>query len=132
MKNTKIILAVNGTIMKGYELHNNLVEENAIFIKTCKTTKEYILYSINDKNPAMVKADSLNKKNANAITVELYELSANGIMNIFAKEPAGLVLGKITLEDNQEVIGILAENYVIKNQKNITKYGGWTEYLKNK
>ncbi len=103
-----LILAVNGTLMRGLELENNLKAVNAIFIKESKTEKAYRLFSIDDKYPAMVK-----DAKGSAIDVELYEISEQGMQEVLSKEPEGLT-------------------FIIENRKEITKYGGWRNYLASK
>ena len=70
----KVLLAVNGTLMRGLELESNLKEVGAIFVKKSKTEKAYRLYSVDDKYPAMVKG-----KHGKAIEVEVYELTKEGM-----------------------------------------------------
>ena len=89
--NDKVFLAVNGTLMRGLELENNLKEVGASFIKESQTEKAYRLYSINDCYPAMVKDD-----NGASIDVEVYELSKEAMEIVLSKEPEGLTIEKIT------------------------------------
>lgn len=120
----KVLLAVNGTLMRGLELENNLKDVGATFIKEAKTEKAYRLYSINDKYPAMVKG-----KKGQAIAVEIYELSEKGMKEVLAKEPEGLSIEKIKLIDDQEVYGVVGNQDIIKGQKDITSFKGWRKYI---
>jgi hypothetical protein len=43
-------------------------------------------------------------------------------------EPAGLAIGKVTLKDGSQVLGVLAEPWLVENQKDITQYGSWRVY----
>ena len=122
-----LILAVNGTLMRGLELENNLKAVNAIFIKESKTEKAYRLFSINDKYPAMVK-----DAKGSAIDVELYEISEQGMQEVLSKEPEGLTIKEITLIDGSKVQGVVGLPFIIENRKEITKYGGWRNYLAHK
>lgn len=123
--NDKVFLAVNGTLMRGLELENNLKEVGASFIKESQTEKAYRLYSINDRYPAMVKDD-----NGASIDVEVYELSKEAMKIVLSKEPEGLTIEKIKLIDGQEVYGVVGLSFIINNQKEITSYGGWRNYIK--
>ena len=91
MKQNNLILAVNGTLMRGLELENNLKEVGASFIKESKTEKSYRLYSINDKYPAMIRVN----KGGNTVDVELYEISEEGLKQVLSKEPPGLTIKEI-------------------------------------
>ena len=128
MKQNNLILAVNGTLMRGLELENNLKNANATFIKESKTEKAYRLFSINDQYPAMIKVD----EGGNTVDVELYAISEEGIKEVLSKEPPGLTIKEITLIDGQKVQGVIGLLGITKDQKEITTYGGWRNYLKCK
>ena len=127
MKQNKLILAVNGTLMRGLELENNLKAVNAVFIKKSQTEKAYRLYTIDDKYPAMVKDEG-----GSAIDVELYEISKEGMEEVLSKEPEGLTIQEITLIDGSKVQGVVGLSFIIKDRKEITPYGGWRNYLASK
>lgn len=128
MKQNNLILAVNGTLMRGLELENNLKNVNATFIKESKTEKAYRLFSINDQYPAMIKVD----EGGNTVDVELYAISEEGIKEVLSKEPPGLTIKEITLIDGQKVQGVIGLPEIAKGQKEITTCGGWRNYLKSK
>ena len=126
MKN-KVILAVNGTLMRGLELENNLKEVNARFLKESRTEKAYHLFSIDDQYPAMIKGDG-----GTDVAVELYELDESALAIILSKEPPGLTIEKIRLNDDQVVYGVVGLPFIIEKGKDITSYGGWRNYIKSK
>ena len=125
--NNNLILAVNGTLMRGLELENNLKAVNAVFLKESQTEKAYRLYTIDDKYPAMVKDEQ-----GAAIDVELYEISEEGMQEVLSKEPEGLTIKEITLIDGSQVQGVVGLPFIIRNRKEITLYGGWRNYLASK
>ena len=108
----KLILAVNGTLMRGLELENNLKAVNAVFLKESQTEKAYRLFTIDDKYPAMVK----DEKGA-AIDVELYEISEEGMQEVLSKEPEGLTMQEINLIDGSKVQGVVCLPFIIENRK---------------
>lgn len=126
-KHDQVILAVNGTLMRGLELENNLKEVNARFIKESQTERAYRLFSIDDKYPAMIKSEG-----GATIDVELYELAFQALEIILSKEPPGLTIEKIKLIDDSEVYGVVGLPFIIEKGKEITSYGGWRNYIKNK
>ena len=128
MKQNNLVLAVNGTLMRGLELENNLKQAKALFIKESKTEKAYRLFSINDQYPAMIKVAS----GGNTVDVELYEISEEGLKEVLAKEPPGLTIKEITLIDGTSVQGVVGLESITKGQKEITTYGGWRNYLASK
>jgi len=121
-------IAVNGTLMRGLELNENLVKLGGIFLYEAETSPQYRLWSINDVHPAMQKVYS----NGNSIQLEIWELPEIGLATLLLEEPPGLSLGKIILKSNQQILGILGENHLCLGQKEITQFGGWRNYIKEK
>lgn len=101
-----IKLAVNGILMRGLELENNLLRVRAKFIKEAKTEKCYRLWSIRDRYPAMLRVSS-NDKMAVQVDVEVWELPYEGLTEIFLSEPDGLSIGKVALEDGEIILTVL-------------------------
>jgi gamma-glutamylcyclotransferase (GGCT)/AIG2-like uncharacterized protein YtfP len=120
-----ILLAVNGTLMRGLELNPNLVEAGATFIRETTTEPAYRLWSINGRHPAMlrVRADGVS------ISVEIWLISAAGLASVLLKEPPGLTIGKVKLADGSEVLGVLGEAILCEGQREITPFGGWRSYI---
>ncbi len=52
-----------------------------------------------------------------------------GLGEILLKEPAGLSIGKVSLESGEEVLGVLAEPILCAGQREITEHGGWRAYI---
>ena len=50
-----ILLAVNGTLMRGLALNPNLVAAGATFVRETTTAATYRLWSIDDRHPAMMR-----------------------------------------------------------------------------
>jgi gamma-glutamylcyclotransferase (GGCT)/AIG2-like uncharacterized protein YtfP len=121
-----ILLAVNGTLMRGLALNQTLIDVGARFEREARTAPVYRLWSIADEYPAMLRATSRGAE----IAVELWTVPDAGVVVILEREPPGLVLGRVRLEDGSEVFGVMAEPYVIEGQREITEYGGWREYLR--
>jgi hypothetical protein len=120
-----VLLAVNGTLMRGLALNGNLIEAGARFVREARTAPLYRLWSIGDRHPAMVRIAT----GGAAIAVEVWDVPAAGIADILVKEPPGLCIGKISLDDGTEVLGVLGEMMLCEGQREITRYGGWRAYL---
>lgn len=123
----KIYLAVNGTLMRGLKLNQNLLDVGAEFIKDAKTERAYRCWSIEDDHPGMTKCSDGGAE----IDVEVWAVPPEGLASILLKEPAGLCVGKVKLDDGTLVLGVLAEPWSIVDQKEITQYGGWRRYIEN-
>ena len=120
-------LAVNGTLMRGLELNGNLQQVGAVFVRETMTAPMYRLWSIVDRHPAMMRVSN----GGSSIDLEIWSVPLTGLAQILQQEPAGLCIGKIKLADNSEVLGVLGEPCLCEGQREITKFGGWRNYIKS-
>ena len=81
-----VLLAVNGTLMRGLELNPNLLAVGASFIRETRTEPAYRLWSISDRHPAMIRV----RTGGVSVGVEVWAVPAAGLASILLKEPAGL------------------------------------------
>jgi len=123
-----VLLAVNGTLMRGLELNPNLLAVGATFVRETTTEPAYRLWSINDRHPAMVRVDT----GGVAVAVEIWAVPPAGLASILLKEPPGLSIGKVKLADGMEVLGVLGEPLLCEGQTEITRFGGWRQYIARK
>lgn len=121
-----INFVVNGTLMRGFSLNQNLLDVNAEFVSDARTAPKYRLWSIRDEYPAMIR----DENNGAKIDVEIWKLSAEALVIIIQNEPTGLVVGKIELEDGKSMLGVLGEAFIVVGQKEITEWKGWRTYLR--
>jgi gamma-glutamylcyclotransferase (GGCT)/AIG2-like uncharacterized protein YtfP len=118
-----IDLFVNGTLMRGLELHANLA--GAEFLGERRTAPRYRLYSIDNRHPGMFEVDI----GGVAVRGELYRLPDEVWRRVEAGEPPHLYKGPVLLEDGQVVDGILYPRERAEgHQRDISEYGGWREY----
>ena len=120
-----MLLAVNGTLMRGLALNGNLVAVGATFVRETRTLPVYRLWSIGDRHPAMLRV----REGGAAIAVEVWDVPPAGLADVLAKEPPGLSIGKLRLEDGREVLGVLGEPILCEGQREITEHGGWRAYI---
>ena len=119
-----IELAVNGTLMRGLPLNDNLLSAGGTFVRETNTAACYRLWSIGDRHPGMMKA----RCGGAAIALEIWALPPAGIASVLLQEPPGLCVGRIDLQDGQQVLGVLAEPTLCEGQREITDWGGWRAY----
>ncbi len=119
-----IKLAVNGTLMRGLKLNPNLLNVNATFEREAKTEPSYRIWSIDDNYPAMIKANT----GGGAVAVEVWQVPLAGLGIILSQEPPGLAIGKVKLDDGEEVLGVIGEPLTVEGKKEITEFGGWRAY----
>jgi carbamate kinase len=120
-----VLLAVNGTLMRGLELNANLVDAGATFVRETRTAPVYRLWSVGDRHPAMIRVS----EGGAAIALEVWSVPPEGLAGILLKEPPGLSIGKVRLEDGSETLGVLGESALCEGQREITSYGGWRAYV---
>jgi hypothetical protein len=119
-----MLLAVNGTLMRGLELNNNLIQVGAVFHREARTAACYRVWSVNDRYPGMLRVSS----GGSSVACEIWEISPDGLVDVLNREPAGLTIGRVILDDGSDVFGVLAEPWAVEGMREITAFGGWREY----
>jgi hypothetical protein len=120
-----IDLAVNGTLMRGLELNGNLLAAGAEFIREDRTEAAYRLFSIGDRHPGMFRVSQGGAE----VAVEIWAVPPGGLGALLQAEPPGLCIGKVRLAAGDEVLGVLAEPILCAEQRDITSFGGWRNYI---
>jgi carbamate kinase len=124
-----VVLAVNGTLMRGLKLNPNMLAAGATFVREAATEPAYRLWTINDDHPAMVR---VTDGSGVSVQLELWSVPAAGLASILLNEPAGLAIGKVRLADGSTVLGVLGETALVEGQREITSHGGWRNYVNAK
>ena len=120
----KTYLAVNGTLMRGLELNPNMLAAGGVFVREDLTDAHYRLWSIGERHPGMIRVAT----GGTAVALEIWELPLVSFASLLLSEPAGLAIGKVTLQGGNQVLGVLAEPWLVENQKEITQHGSWRVY----
>lgn len=120
-----VLLAVNGTLMRGLKLSPNMAAAGATFVREATTEPVYRLWTINDDHPAMIR---MTDGTGVAVAVEVWSVPAAGLGGILLNEPPGLSIGKVTLADGSTVLGVIGEPALVEGQREITQHGGWRAY----
>ena len=76
-----MLLAVNGTLMRGLALNPNLIAVNATFVRETTTAATYRLWSIADRHPAMIRV----LQGGASIAVEIWSVPAEGLATILPR-----------------------------------------------
>ena len=119
------LLAVNGTLMRGLELNNNMLEVGAKFVREDETDACYRVWSIDDRHPAMLRTPGQGTR----VALELWDVPVEGLARIMQNEPPGLTIGKVVLQDGSVVLGVLGEPFLCEGKREITEFGGWRAYV---
>ena len=126
----KVLLAVVGAHLKGLPLHYQLEQERAVLWRTTRTAGDYRLFALPGAvppKPGMFRQPGFDGQ---GLEVEVYELSAAGFGRFVAQVPQPMAIGRITLEDGQEVSGFLCAEAQARKGQDITDFGGWKAWLK--
>jgi gamma-glutamylcyclotransferase (GGCT)/AIG2-like uncharacterized protein YtfP len=119
-----MILFVNGTLMRGLALHDNLA--GAEFLGEARTAPCYRLHSIGDRHPGMYEV----QENGVAVVGELYQVPDDVWRRVEDGEPPGLYRGPVRLSDERVVDGILYPREMAEGQHpDISAHGGWRAYV---
>ena len=122
-----LLLAVNGTLMRGFELNERLLAARATFVRETQTAPVYRLWSIDDVHPAMWRV----KKGGVAVAVEIWAVPSAALAGIFLQEPEGLGIARVLLSDGSTVLGIVAEPVLCEGRRDISRFGGWRNYVQS-
>lgn len=124
---TLLTVAVCGAHLRGLPLNYQLVELGGRFVREARTAPWYRLYALNTTppKPGMLRVAS----GGSSIELEIWELPAAGLGQFLAGIPAPLGLGMVDLEDGGQVTCFLVESAAVVDAPDITRYGGWKQYL---
>ena len=120
-----VLLAVNGTLMRGLELNPNMLAAGATFVREDATAPCYRIWSIGDRHPAMLRV----RDGGASVALEIWDVPVAGLASILRNEPPGLSIGKVLLADGSIVLGVLGEPFLCEGEREITSYGGWRAYV---
>ena len=123
-----VLLAVNGTLMRGLELNPNLIRAGATFVREDHTDACYRIWSIDDRHPAMMRTP----REGTSVALEVWKVPVEGLASILLSEPPGLAIGKVVLRDGSIVLGVLGEPFLCEGKREITVHGGWRAYIASK
>ncbi len=123
-----IRLAVVGAHLEGMPLHWQLTSRDARFVSATETAPSYRLYAMANSKPP--KPALVHDETGSSIKVEVYELDAAAFGTFVAEVPPPLAIGTVTLADGSSVKGFVAEPRALTGALDITRHGGWRDYIK--
>ena len=117
-------LFVNGTLMRGLALNDNL--DGAEFLGEAVTEPVYRMYSIGDVHPGMFEV----AEGGVAVMGEVYLVPDDVWARVEAGEPPNLYRGEIKLADGRRPFGILYPRELAEeNHRDISEYGDWRAFM---
>jgi len=119
------LLFVNGSLMRGLELHGHL--DGAELVEETTTAPRYRVHAIDETHPGMYRV--ADDEEGASVQGELYQVPAEVLLRVVEREPAGLYRGAVELADGRLVPGILYHREAAQEHPEITEHGGWRQYL---
>jgi allophanate hydrolase len=123
-----VTIAVVGAHLSGQPLNGQLTGRNARLLRTARTAGGYSFYALGSTVPAKpgLVYDGVG---AGGIEVEIWQLDMAGFGSFVAEIPAPLGIGTVTLADGGRVKGFLCEAHAVAGAEDITRFGGWRNWL---
>jgi allophanate hydrolase len=125
-----VLLAVVGAHLSGQPLNWQLTDRGARCVRTCRTAREYRLYALDrtmPPKPGLVREPGFEGP---GIEVEVWAVPEDKFGGFVAAVPPPLGIGNAVLDDGQTVKCFVCEPYAITGAAEITRYGGWRNYVR--
>ncbi len=121
-------VAVVGAHLSGLPLNRELTDRGARFVGSAKTAACYRLYALPKTSPP--KPGLLRTRDAGySIAIEVWEMPIRHFGSFVAGIAAPLSIGSIELDDGSSAQGFICEAAAIAGAEDISRYGGWRNYL---
>jgi allophanate hydrolase len=120
-------IAVCGAHLSGLPLNPQLTERGAWLLQQTRTATGYRLYALAGGPPQ--RPGLVRDAGGAAIEVEVWAMPREQVGGFLELIPAPLGLGKVELEDGRWVSGFICEPRAIEGAEEVTRWGGWRDYL---
>jgi allophanate hydrolase len=124
----RIRVSVAGAHLRGQPLHPALLSFGARFVREARTAPRYRFYGFLDLQPP--RPGLLRVGEGASISVEIYDLPAEGFGKLVASVAPPLAIGTVELADGEAVKGFLCESFDAAKARDISEFGGWLAFLK--
>lgn len=121
-------VAAVGAHLSGLPLNRELTARGARLVRATNTAPRYRLFALpgtNPPKPGMVRTGT----DGRAIAVEVWEMPLRSFGSFVAGVPSPLSIGTIELDDGTPVQGFLCEAGATTGAEDISRFGGWRNYL---
>ena len=124
-------LAVVGAHLSGLPLNGQLLDLGAHLHRRTRTAPGYRLYRLpsgpGPARPGLYRTG--DTATSTGIAAELWELPQQAVGALLETVPAPLAFGRLTLADDTQALGFIAQGPVPDGALDITGFGGWRSYL---
>jgi allophanate hydrolase len=127
-----VLLAVVGAHLRGQPLNRQLTDRGARFVRACRTAPDYRLFALPGTvppKPGLLRDPAFA---GTGLEVEVWAVPEAQFGGFVAAVPPPLTIGSVTLNDGSSVKGFLCESAAAASAADITRFGGWTAYLRSK
>jgi allophanate hydrolase len=123
-----IPIAVAGAHLEGQPLNFQLTERGARLMKRCRTSPDYRLFALSTTpaKPGLVRQPGYNGP---GVEVEVWNMPETQLGGFIAAVPEPLAIGTVRLNTGEWVKGFVCEPVALLGAKEITRFGGWRNYL---
>ena len=135
----EILLAVCGAHMRGLPLNAQLTNLGGRFVREAKTAPVYKMITLPKTGtlpprPGLVRVGESDVTHASghAFAVELWALPRANLGEFMQNVVKPLAIGSVELDNNETVLGFVCEAYAAKGAEDISSYGGWRVWLKER
>ncbi len=128
----EIHLAVLGAHLSGQPLNWQLTQRGARLVQTTRTAQNYRLFALANTTPPKPGLARVAEAAGEGIEVEVWALSPEAFGTFVAEVPAPMAIGTATLADGSTVKSFVCEPSALRGSEEITKFGGWRNYLSQK
>jgi allophanate hydrolase len=121
-------VAVCGAHLSGLPLNGQLLQRAARLVIKTTTSARYRLFEIpgvTPRKPGLIRVE----RDGASIELEVWEMPVRSFGSFVSGIPSPLGIGQIELADGTFVQGFLCEASVLQGAKDITRFGGWRQYL---
>jgi allophanate hydrolase len=122
-------LAVVGAHLTGQPLNSQLTERGARLKKACRTAPGYRLYALADTKPAKPGLARDDQFQGPGMEVEVWTMPEDQFGSFVTEVPEPLGIGNVTLDSGESVKCFICESYALAGATEITRFGGWRNYL---
>lgn len=129
--NDRARVVVCGAHLDGLPLNWQLKQRGGRLLESTRTSPDYRLYALAGGPPLRPGMVRVTEGGA-AIEVEVWEIPSSELGSFLTSIPAPLGLGKVQLADGRWETGFICEPYGLEGAQDISAFGGWRAYLKNR
>jgi allophanate hydrolase len=122
-------IAVVGAHLTGLPLNHELTERGARLVRPARTAPRYRLYALPGTVPSKPGLVRTADDRGHGIELEIWELGLREFGSFVVGIPSPLSIGTIDLDDGPPVQGFLCEAAATSGAEDISRFGGWRNYL---